>query len=86
MHSGRRFILKNSKWQPLCKYDDICRNMAKYQSLCIKHYELTQKKRKDNQAILNKYHSIFTNDQTKYLKANSIENKNIRNIKMNFFL
>jgi hypothetical protein len=81
MHNGRRFILKNSKWQPLCKYDDICRNMAKYESLCIKHYEITQKKRgdklkihnNDNQrlhSIFNKYHSSFTNDKTKRLKAN----------------
>ena len=77
-HNGRRFILKNSKWQPLCKYDDICRNQAKYQSLCIKHYELTQRKRNDHQrlqqSISNKYYSILTSDKTKHFKANGKEN------------
>ena len=78
MHSGRRFILKNSKWQPLCKYDDICRNMAKYESLCIKHYELTtQKKQRDNQrlhtSVFNKYFS--TADRN---KQNGNENWNLQ--------
>jgi hypothetical protein len=74
MHSGRRFILKNSKWQPLCKYDDICRNTAKYESLCIKHYELTQKKQRNNTSIYKKYNSIFPMDKNKHLKVNGIEN------------
>jgi len=66
----------------LCKYDNICRNIAKYESLCIKHHELTQQKQRDalkfpnkdnrraHSSIFDKHHSIFSNDNTKRLKTN----------------
>lgn len=76
MPNGRRFVFKNSKWLPLCKYDSLCHNSAKYDLLCIKHFELMQQKR---QEVL-KYHSndnqrlrssIFSNDIIKRLKTNN---------------
>jgi len=82
MNNGRRFILKNNKWQPLCKYDNICRNTAKYELLCIKHFQLTQQKRRDTSKVHNndkqhlqsslfdKHRSILSNDITKRLKKN----------------
>ncbi|CAF4516414.1 unnamed protein product [Rotaria sp. Silwood2] len=83
MPNGRRFILKNSKWLPLCKYDNLCRNIAKYELLCIKHFELTQQKQRDalkfhnndnrrpRSSIFDNHHSIFSNDNTKRVKTNS---------------
>jgi len=85
LHNGRRFILKNSKWYPLCKYDNICRNMAKYELLCIKHYELNQQKRRDifkipnnnnqrsHSSIFVKHHSIVPNHNKKRLKTNDFQ-------------
>jgi hypothetical protein len=82
LQNGRRFILKNNKWQLLCKYDNICRNIAKYELLCIKHYELIQQKRRDTIKIHNKdnrrslssifdnHHLTFSNNHTKRLKSN----------------
>jgi len=66
----------------LCKYDNNCRNIAKYDLLCIKHYQLTERKQrdtlkfhnKDNQrshsSIFDNHHSIFINENTKRLKSN----------------
>jgi hypothetical protein len=53
LHNGRRFILKNSQWQPLCKYDNSCRSAAQYELLCIKHFEITQQRQRTNY----KYHT-----------------------------
>ena len=53
MHNGRRYILKNRKWQPLCKYDHICRNMAKYNLLCVKHFQMRQEKRRQSTMEMN---------------------------------
>ncbi|CAF1010276.1 unnamed protein product [Adineta steineri] len=84
-NNGRRFILKNNKWLPLCKYDNNCRNTAKYELLCIKHFELTQQKRRNlfkfhnndkqhlHSTIFDKHRSVFTNDITKRLKINDFQ-------------
>ncbi|CAF0935284.1 unnamed protein product [Rotaria sordida] len=83
MPNGRRFILKNSKWLPLCKYDKFCRNIAKCELLCIKHFELTQQKRRDTlkfhnnnnrrsrSSIFDNHHSIFSNDNAKRVKTSN---------------
>ncbi|CAF4271154.1 unnamed protein product, partial [Rotaria socialis] len=73
---GRRFVFKNSKWLPLCKYDSLCRNTAKYDLLCIKHLQLTQQKRQEALKFHSNDHrglrsSIFSNDTAKRLKTNS---------------
>ncbi|CAF1504332.1 unnamed protein product [Rotaria sp. Silwood1] len=83
MPNGRRFILKNSKWLPLCKYDNLCRNIAKYELLCIKHFELTQQQRRDTlkfhnndhrrsrSSIFDNHHSILSSDNIKRVKTTS---------------
>ena len=45
LQDGRRHILRNGRWQPLCKYDDLCTNAAQYEHLCVKHFEITQRTR-----------------------------------------
>jgi hypothetical protein len=75
LQNGRRFILKNRKWQSLCKYDNICRNTAKYGLLCIKHHELTEQKRRDTSKMSHHKHqrlysAILPNERAKRLKPN----------------
>jgi len=63
----------------LCKYDNNCCNIAKYDLLCIKHFELTQQKRRntfkfhnnDNRRLHYNHRPIFSNDITKRLKISS---------------
>ncbi|UJR26680.1 hypothetical protein I4U23_007997 [Adineta vaga] len=81
--NGRRTILKNKRWQSLCKYDHTCRNIAKFDSLCIKHFEITQQKRRNllkfhnpdkpylHSTLFDKYRSVFTNDLAKRLKLSN---------------
>jgi hypothetical protein len=83
MHNGRRYILKNRQWQPLCKYDNNCRNMAKYEHLCIKHFEINQQKRRNILKFHNNNHrrsqnhrSTFSNEISKRLKNNNGEFRN----------
>jgi hypothetical protein len=57
--------------------------MAKYESLCLKHFEITQQKRRStfkfhnndtrrlHASIINNHRSMFSNDATKRLKISS---------------
>ncbi|CAF0731666.1 unnamed protein product [Adineta ricciae] len=83
IENGRRTLLKNKRWAPLCKYDHVCRNHAKYDSLCIKHYEITQKRRRNllkfhnydklhlHSNVYDEYRTVFTDNIAKRLKSNN---------------
>jgi hypothetical protein len=51
MHNGRRFICRNSQWHALCDYDHLCRNPAKHERQCTKHFHISQQKQRTSSKL-----------------------------------
>ena len=67
MHSGRRFIFQDHKWQPLCNYDRFCQNLAKYDLFCMKHYQIIREKQQEED---NYRQASSSNEKNKRFKTN----------------